>query len=35
MSIASAWFLVKLIFAMWATVLVVIGLIETINRKQM
>jgi hypothetical protein len=35
MSLASAWCLVKLLFAIWATVLMVIGLIETINRKQM
>ena len=35
MSLASAWCLVKLLLAIWASVLVVIGLIETINRKQM
>ena len=35
MSLASAWCLVKLLFAIWATVLMVIGLIETMNRKQM
>ena len=35
MSLASAWCLIKLIFAMWASVLMVIGLIETINKKQM
>jgi len=35
MSLASAWCLLKLIFAMWASVLMVIGLIDTINRKQM
>ena len=27
MSLASAWCLIKLVFAMWASVLVVIGLI--------
>ena len=35
MTFASAWCLVKLLFAIWATVLMVIGLIETMNRKQM
>jgi hypothetical protein len=35
MTLASAWGLVKLLFAIWATVLMVIGLIETIKRKQM
>ena len=35
MTFASAWCLVKLLFAMWALALVIIGLIETINRKQM
>ena len=35
MSLASAWCLVKLLFAVWASVLMVIGLIETMNRKQM
>ena len=35
MTCASAWCLVKLLFATWATVLLVIGLIETINKKQM
>jgi len=35
MSFASAWCLVKLLFAMWALALVIIGLIETINKKQM
>ena len=35
MSLASAWCLIKLLFAMWALALVIIGLIETINKKQM
>ena len=35
MSLASAWCLIKLVFAIWASVLMVIGLIETFNRKQM
>ena len=35
MSLASAWCLIKLLFAMWATVLLVIGLIETIKKNQM
>jgi len=35
MSFASAWCLVKLLFAMWALALVIGGLIETINKKQM
>jgi hypothetical protein len=35
MTLASAWCLVKLLLAMWASVLMVIGLIETFNRKQM
>ena len=35
MSLASAWCLIKLVFAMWASVLTAIGLIETINKKQM
>ena len=35
MTFASAWCLIKLLFAIWASVLMVIGLIETINRKQM
>ena len=35
MSLASAWCLIKLIFAIWASVLTTIGLIETIKRKQM
>jgi len=35
MSLASAWCLVKLLFAMWALALVIIGLIETINKNQM
>ena len=35
MSLASAWCLIKLFFAVWASVLMVIGLIETFNRKQM
>ena len=35
MTCASAWCLIKLLFAMWASVLLVIGLIETINRRQM
>jgi hypothetical protein len=35
MSLASAWCLIKLLFAMWASVLTAIGLIETIKRKQM
>jgi hypothetical protein len=35
MSLASAWCLVKLLLAIWASVLVVIGLIETINKRQM
>ena len=35
MTFASAWCLVKLLFAMWALALVIIGLIETINKNQM
>ena len=35
MTLASAWCLVKLLFAMWALALVIIGLIETINKNQM
>ena len=35
MTFASAWCLIKLFFAVWASVLTAIGLIETINRKQM
>ena len=35
MSLASAWCLIKLLFGLWALALVIIGLIETINRKQM
>jgi len=36
MSLASVWCLIKLLLAMWASVLMVIGLIETFNnRKQM
>ena len=35
MSLASAWCLIKLVFAVWASVLMVTGLIETMNRKQM
>ena len=35
MSLASAWCLIKLILAVWASVLTAIGLIETFNRKQM
>jgi hypothetical protein len=35
MSLASAWCLVKLIFGLWALVLLIIGLIETIKKNQM
>jgi len=35
MTCASAWCLIKLLFGLWALALVIIGLIETINRKQM
>ena len=35
MSLASAWCLVKLFFAVWASVLTAIGLIETINKQQL
>ena len=35
MTLASAWGLVKLLFGLWALSLLIGGLIETINRKQM
>ena len=35
MTFASAWCLVKLLTALWALALMIGGLIETINRKQM
>ena len=35
MTFASAWCLIKLLFGLWALALVIGGLIETINRKQM
>jgi len=35
MSLASAWCLVKLVFGLWALVLLIIGLIETIKKNQM
>ena len=35
MLLASAWCLVKLVFGLWALVLLIIGLIETINKKKM
>ena len=35
MTLASAWGLVKLLFGLWALSLLISGLIETINRKQM
>ena len=35
MTFASALCLVKLLFGIWALALVIRGLIETINRKQM
>ena len=35
MTLASVWCLIKLLFGLWALALVIIGLIETINRKQL
>ena len=35
MTLASAWCLVKLLMGLWAMALMLGGLIETINRKQM
>ena len=35
MTLASVWCLIKLLFGLWALALVIIGLIETINKKQM
>ena len=35
MTLASVWCLIKLLFGLWALALVIIGLIETINKKKM